>query len=148
MTQLLDVAIEHKVLVRADRARVYDAFTTAAGLDGWFTVGSTVEARPGGTIHFRWQDWGPDRITAESSGPVREAERPTRFVFDWHGDNDSYYTTVAVDFTATEEGTVMLLRETGYEDTPGGRKSILGCATGWSEALTLLKFYVEHGLRY
>jgi hypothetical protein len=25
---------------------------------------------------------------------------------------------------------------------------LIGCATGWGEALTLLKFYLEHGLTY
>jgi hypothetical protein len=25
---------------------------------------------------------------------------------------------------------------------------MISCATGWGEALTLLKFHLEHGLRY
>ena len=42
----------------------------------------------------------------------------------------------------------MRLREHGYPDTPEGMAGLMSCATGWGEALTLLKFYVEHGLRY
>jgi len=40
------------------------------------------------------------------------------------------------------------LQEHGYQDTPTGRKAFADCACGWGEALTLLKFYVEYGLKY
>ncbi len=148
MAPPFDAAISHAVLVRALRERVYDAFTTAEGLDGWFTTGASVDARPGGEIRWRWVDWGPDRVTAEDGGPVLEARRPARFVFAWRPDHPGYATTVEVDFTQTDAGTVVRLREHGYRDTPSGRQAVLGCAAGWGEALTLLKFYVEHGLRY
>ncbi|HEV2130576.1 MAG TPA: SRPBCC domain-containing protein [Longimicrobiaceae bacterium] len=147
-TPLLPDGIRHAVLVRAERERVYDALTTAAGLDGWFTTGATVDARPGGEIRFRWRDWGPERITDEDGGPVLEARRPERFVFQWQPDRSGEPTTVEVDFEAVEGGTVIRLREHGYQDTPTGRRQVLDCAAGWGEALTLLKFYVEHGIRY
>ena len=51
-------------------------------------------------------------------------------------------------FEAVENGAIIRLREYGYEDTPSGRRGILECAAGWGEALTLLKFYVEHGITY
>lgn len=77
-----------------------------------------------------------------------EALRPKRFVFQWHPDNPSYATTVEVDFEPAAEGTIVRLREHGYADTPEGHRACLDCAAGWGEALVLLKFYVEHGLRY
>jgi uncharacterized protein YndB with AHSA1/START domain len=107
-----------------------------------------VDARAGGKIIFRWKDWGPDKYTTEAVGPVLEAKRGKRFVFQWASDNPSYYTTIEVDFEAVEEGTVVRLREHGYQDTPSGRAAMLECAAGWGEALTLLKYYVEHGLTY
>jgi uncharacterized protein YndB with AHSA1/START domain len=140
--------IEHAVYIRTSRERVYDAFTTARGLDGWFTSGAVVDARPGGEIRFQWMDWGPDHVAGTDGGPVLEARRPERFVFQWQPDNPSYATTVEVHFEAVEGGTVVRLCEHGYPDTASGQKAALGCATGWGEALTLLKFYVEHGLRY
>jgi uncharacterized protein YndB with AHSA1/START domain len=140
--------IQHAVLVRASPERVYDAFTTAEKLDGWFTTGAVVDARPGGEIRFRWQDWGPDRITTADGGPVLYARRPERFVFEWRPDDPTYATQVEIDFAPAEGGTIVRLVECGYRDTPSGRRAALSCATGWGEALTLLKFYVEHGLRY
>ncbi|MBL8162601.1 MAG: SRPBCC domain-containing protein [Anaerolineae bacterium] len=144
---LFDLPIEHAVFVRAEPERIYDAFTTAPGLDGWFTEGSEVQPWPGGQMIWRWKAWGPDRVTDTDGGPVLEARRPERFVFQW-GEKRGKLTTIAVDFERVEGGTVVRLRHTGYEDTPAERAHMLNCATGWGEALTLLKFYVEHGLRY
>ena len=42
----------------------------------------------------------------------------------------------------------MRLLEHGYQDTPSGRLAFADCATGWGEALKLLKFYLEHGVKY
>jgi uncharacterized protein YndB with AHSA1/START domain len=144
----LDMEIRYAILVRAPRERVYDGIATAAGLDGWFTEGAEVDPRPGGSILFRWREWGPDRVNEEDGGPVLQARRPERFVFQWRPDNSSYSTTVELDFEVEPRGTIIRIREYGYQDTPSGRKAIMECAAGWGEALALWKFWVEHGLRY
>jgi uncharacterized protein YndB with AHSA1/START domain len=133
-------------LVRAPRERVYDAFTKAEELDAWFTSGAEVDPRPGGEMVWRWVDWGPDRFTGEDRGPVLEARRPERYVFGWQEKLGG--TTVEVDFETHPNGTAVRLREHGYPDTPEGWAGFQECSTGWGEALTLLKFYVEHGVRY
>ena len=137
--------IRVSTLVRAPRERVYDALTRAEELDAWFTTGAEVDARPGGEMVWRWVGWGPDRITAEDRGPVLEARRPERYVFRWQEALGG--TTVEVDFEEHPEGTVVRLREHGYTDTDEGRRQLVDCATGWGEALTLLKFHVEHEIR-
>ncbi|NIR52873.1 hypothetical protein GWO43_30105 [candidate division KSB1 bacterium] len=68
--------IKCATLVRDRAERVYDGMATVEGLDGWFTTGARVEARPGGKMIFRWQDWGVNRITVEESGRVLEAVKP------------------------------------------------------------------------
>lgn len=148
MHNLIPEKIEHAVFIAAPPEKVYEAMTTAEGLDGWFTSGAVVGAWPNGRILFRWKEWGPDHFTGEDGGPVLEAQRPSRFVFQWRPDQPAYATTVEMDFEARAHGTVLRLREHGYEDTPSGRRKMLECACGWGEALTLLKFYVEHGIRY
>lgn len=141
------LTIRHEVLVRAPRRRVWDALTTREGLDGWFTQGAEVDARPGGAIRFRWREWGPQRITAEDGGPVLEAVEPERFVFRWHEDAED---PTRVTFELEEHGSGTLLRvvDEGYPDTAQGKDRFMDCAAGWGEALTLVKFWVEHGLRY
>ena len=111
--------------------------------------GSNRRAAAGGTIHWRWSGWGPDGVTAEDRARVLEARCPERFVFEWHGPRDpDRPSTVEIDFEERDGGTVVRLREHGYPDTPQGREAFADCAAGWGEALTLLEFYVEHGLRY
>lgn len=145
MVETFDTPILHAVLIHANPEKVFDAMTTAEGLDGWFTKGSSVDRRPGGQIIFKWVDWGPDKVNNEAKCPIIEVKIPERFVFKWW---DDYYTTVELDFEEVEEGTKVTVREYGYQNTKEGRRRCLECATGWGEALTLVKFYVEHNLRY
>ena len=142
---LFDTPILHKVLIRADRKKVFDAMTTAEGLDGWFTQGASVDLRAGGKLVFKWVDWGVDKVTSEAECPILEVKIPERFVFKWWSD---HYTTVEMDFKEVEEGTVLIVKEYGYQNTSEGRRRCIECATGWGEALTLIKFYVEHNLSY
>jgi len=144
----MDQIIRHSTLIRANPKKVYDALTTSEGLDAWFTCGAKVDARPGGEIQFRWVDWGAERISAQDGGPVLEAIPPSRFVFQWHPDTPEYSTMVEINLTLGEGGTIISLCETGFADTPAGLAAMVNCATGWGEALTLLKFYLEYGLHY
>ena len=148
MVELIDSEIKQATLIRAPAATVYDALTTGAGLDSWFTSGSEVDRQSGGKIVFRWKNWGPDNYTLDATGTVLEVDRPKRFVFQWYPEDKSYATTIEVTFEAVEEGTVVRLREYGYHNTPAGIAATLECAAGWGEAITLLKYYVEHGHTY
>ncbi|NHJ41410.1 MAG: SRPBCC domain-containing protein [Asgard group archaeon] len=141
--KIFDSPILHKVLIKAPREKVYDAMTTAKGLDGWFTTGSVIERKEGGKLIFRWKDWGVDKLTTEAICPIIEVKVPERFVFKWW---DDHYTTVEMDFEEVSDGTIVSVRETGYQDTKEGHRRCLECAVGWGEAITLLKFFVEHGI--
>ena len=140
-----ETPIMHKALIRADRRTVFDAMTTAQGLDAWFTHGSSVDRKPGGMLVFRWKDWGPDKHTGEAQCPIVDVKVPEKFVFRWWED---HYTTVEMYFEEVDEGTLVRLKEYGYEDSKEGHRRLIECATGWGEALTLLKFYCEHGITY
>ncbi|MFW9943564.1 MAG: SRPBCC domain-containing protein [Candidatus Sifarchaeia archaeon] len=148
MDEIIGAEIKQTSLIRASPEKIYDAFATGAGLDSWFTSGSEVDARPGGEIKFSWKDWGPDKYTQVSKGRVLEAERGKRFVFQWSPDNPTYATTIQIDLEVTDDGTILRLREHGFRNTPSGRAAMAECAAGWGEAITLLKFYVEHDITY
>jgi uncharacterized protein YndB with AHSA1/START domain len=139
--QRIKLEARQSVFVRATRERVYDAFATAEGLDGWFTRGSRIDARPGGALLFRWVDWGAEKdITADVPGRVIEAKRPDRLVFEW-GEPGSE-STVEIIFEAREGGTLVKLREFGFRTV----ENVVENAGGWGEALTLAKFWLEHGI--
>jgi hypothetical protein len=67
---------------------------------------------------------------------------PRRFIFQWHPDAPDYATMVEINIKPTEGGTIVSLREYGYADTASTSLAMINYATGWSLALTLLKFYL------
>lgn len=138
--------VRFATIVRAEPDEVYDAIATARGLDGWFTKGTELEAQPGGRLVFRWQDWGLEKFTGEMVGEVLEARRPARFSFRWPVDSGGYMTTVTIDIEAHEEGCVVSLVEGVYDDDDVGTQDMLNRATGWAQAMTLMRFWVEHGI--
>jgi uncharacterized protein YndB with AHSA1/START domain len=136
-----DVEAKHSEFIRAPREKVYDAFATAEGLDGWFTRGARVDARPGGAMLFRWVDWGPEKtINEEAPGRVLEAKRPDRFVFQWGKPGEE--TTVEIILEEREGGTLLKLREFGFRKI----ENVVENASGWGQALTLVKFWLERGI--
>ncbi len=146
VVKMLDCTIKQRTWIVASPEKVYDTFTNAADWDRFFTTGMKLDPSPGGICSFAWKDWGPDKYTLQVPGTVIEAERPNLFVFSW-GEGE-LTTTITVRFEPADNGTTVTLTEDGYPNTSKGRAAILDCASGWGEALTLLKFYIEHGIVY
>lgn len=134
--------IDHQVYVDAPMELVFKTLTTAAGWDAWFTQGTLLDARKGGNIRFRWVNWGPEHVITEDGGPILEIIPSHKFVFIWQP--DEHPTTVSINLSTRGEGTIVQLQDSGYT-TP---EVFMYCAAGWGEALTLLKFYLEHNLTY
>jgi len=142
---LMKTDITFSVLIRAPREKVFNAMTTSEGLNSWFTKKTT---KDDGKIHLRWVDWGVQKVTESSENlPILEDKFPERFVFSWWVETGNP-TIIEMDFLDHEEGTVVKLKESGYENSAEGHKRFEDCAVGWGQALTLLKFFCEHGLVY
>ena len=141
--------IRHSVFIGAPREKVWAALTTPKGLDGWWgTRGSEIDLRPDGKLTLRWRDWGAERdINADRDCIVLEVRPPKRFVFQW-GETADAMTTVEFDLEERADGTLLRLREHGFAPTAKGRKTFEGNSLGWGEVGILIKFYVEHGVRY
>ncbi len=138
--------IRYRTYIDAAPERVYETITTGAGWDAWFTQGTEIDARPGGHIRFRWVDWAVDRYTTDAGGPVLDAEPPRRFVFQWTPGDST--TTILFDLQPRGSGTILSVEESGHSDSPRDLAALVECASGWGEALALLKMYLEHGVTY
>jgi uncharacterized protein YndB with AHSA1/START domain len=139
-------AIEHCAYIAKSPEVVFATLTTAAGWDSWFTNGTTLDARIGGLITLRWNDFGAGHYTTEDGGPIVEIEPNRRFAFQWSP--GARPTTVDFTLRPLGEGTFLRLRERGYMSDEDELEVLVGCATGWGEAVTLLKFYLEYGITY
>lgn len=138
--------IEHTTYINTSPEIVYRTLTTGEGWDAWFTQGTKVDAKPGGFIRLCWKNFGPGRVTVEDGGPILEAELNQKFVFQWSPGDST--TTVAITLHKHGSGTFLKLVESGYSSSNNDVTAIMSCAIGWGEALTLLKFYLEHGVTY
>lgn len=146
MPEPLDSTVKQRTFIAAPVEKVYDTLTDAQSWDEFFTTGMELDPKPGGICSFSWKDWGPDKYTLKVPGTVLEAKRPNLFSFKWGSEEKA--TTIRVQLEPVANGTVLTLTEHGYENTPEGRAMIVECAAGWGEAITLLKFYIEHGIVY
>ncbi len=138
--------IDYNTYIKVAPEHVYEALTTGEIWDSWFTQGTKVDPRPGGFIRFKWVNFKVDRYTTEAECPVLEAEPPRRFVFKWQA-GDSW-TTIEFDLEARGEGTILRVKESGHTDSEKDLAALVDCASGWGEAITLLKFYLEHGVTF
>ena len=145
MTEQLQETIKQATFIRKTPQEVFDAITSAEVWNAFFTHSSALDPRPGGAFIWRWKDWGPDCYTLEVPGRVIEASRPERFVFEWGSDKPTRITMILSEQSG---GTVLRLTEQGHTNDAKGRAIALECAAGWGEAITLLKFYLEHGITY
>ena len=138
--------IKQVTYISVPPSRVYDVLSSGEGWDAWFTSGTEIIAESGGAVRFRWRDFGPQHETIEDGGPVLKAIPNRELTFQWSpGDS---VTTVRIKLKRRGCGTLVELVESGYHMTTKGLEALVGCATGWGEALTLLKFYLEHGITY
>ncbi len=141
-------AIAHRVFIAASPDVVYRTLTTAAGWDGWFTQGTVLEAQPGGRFDLRWRGSGPYGVDAEDHATVREVVPDKRFAFQWNAGSAGGPTLVTIELAAEADGTRLTLTDGGHTPDQAGLNLFAECSVGWGEALTLLKFYLEHGLTY
>ncbi|HEU5138409.1 MAG TPA: SRPBCC domain-containing protein [Bacillales bacterium] len=134
--------IKHRTYIRAAPEKVYETLTTGEGWNAWFTDETTVDLN--GDIRLRWKAFGQGHENIEDGGPVLKAVPNEAFVFQWSPGKEM--TTVSLALEPYREGTLVNLRETGYTTSEKDLAACLDCSVGWGEALTLLKFYLEHGI--
>lgn len=144
--------IQHATLVQAPLAACFELFGSAQGWDRWFTQGMQMQARVGGTMRFRWVEFGADRVTAEEDGLIEHVDPPKLLVFRWQMQRIDGGTRVSLKFSAEPvaaddaAATRIEVTDAGYPDDANGRRCWMECATGWGEALTLARFAAESAL--
>jgi len=138
--------INYKTYIKAPPEKVFEMLTTADGLNAWFTQKSDIDLRPGGILNLRWENWSVDHYTTNIECPIVIVEPNSRFAFQWKA-GDSM-TTVDFKFKSHTGGTILEVTESGHTTSEKDLKALVECASGWGEALCLLKMRLEHGAVY
>jgi uncharacterized protein YndB with AHSA1/START domain len=108
--------------------------------------GDYAPSRGRGSITLRWVNFGAGYRTTEDGGPVVDVVANRRFAFQWSP--AGHPTTVRFDLEERGPGTIVSVHEDGYLATSSDFAILVGCAVGWGEALTLLKYFLEHKVNY
>lgn len=131
--------IEHELVVAAPIDRVFACFSTAAGLNAWWTDTATADARPGGRFTFGFD---PDHQWA---GVARIHDAPHRIEWemtetapmpDWLG------TRVGAELSRDGGNTRLHFYHRGWEGKTAHQRISSFC---WATYLRLLARYCTSG---
>lgn len=148
MTTTSNVSIKHQTWIAAPIERVFELVATGQGWNRWFTSSCLLEPRPGGRFQPEWRDFGPDRRGGRDEGRVLNLDAPRHIAFEWMP-VEGVRTRFTFDLRSEEPGTAVRFADHGYPvTTQTDVNNLANSAAGWGQALTLLKFCAEHGLRY
>ncbi|MFX3625840.1 MAG: SRPBCC family protein [bacterium] len=137
--------ILHANYINVPIEKVFETLTTAKGWDAWFTKGMELDSDTGKML-FVWKNWGPDKVNTTASATIQSYEPTKEFSFIWQ--EGKHNTLVKFTLSPLGKGTKVEVSESGYKNNDVAATDMNECATGWGEALTLLKFYLEHGVVY
>jgi uncharacterized protein YndB with AHSA1/START domain len=129
--------ILHEFPVFAPIARVFDAVSTSAGLDQWWTLRSAGRPQEGAMFeldfgpHYLWQ-----AVVTHSDPPVLFELKLEDSMSDWLG------TRVRFELTDGEKQTGVRFSHTGWAEVTEHYRISCFC---WAMYLRLMKRAVEHG---
>lgn len=146
MSSIRVPSIAFTTYIDVSPAQVYAILTSSKDWDAWFTYRTRIDPRAGGQIQLYWKDFGPYHLSLRANGIVLEAEPGRKLMFQWQV--ASVATTVTILLEELEGGTLMKLTEEGHTASDHDLAVLVDSAAGWGEALTRLKYYLEHGVTY
>ena len=134
--------------IEAPIQKVWNAIATPEGLCGWFVASIEGDLSVGSmsTLHFKHGVSGPLKVI--------ERNEPTKLAWKWHpGEQngctwdkypESELTTVEFTLKETDAGVQIVLKESGFDNIPEGRRlTALGLNKGgWTWCLDAIKAHV------
>lgn len=131
-------SIEQTCTVRAQPAEVYRMFTSSSAIREWLADVALATPREAGPLYLAWNDGN------SAAGRYTELSPFRRVGFTWRGDADPVHTRVEVDLRPVEQGTVVSVRQSGFEK--GTKPQRRAFAAAWATSLENLVSVMETGL--
>jgi len=129
--------IVHKVVMRGNSKRVYDALTTIPGLSGWWTSETSGEPSEGSQLRFAF---GPNVNTDMKIVKLKDGDSVqwecVGGLPEWLG------TKLAFSLEEDQGETTLYFSHTEWEEAT---RFMAHCSTKWAAFLFSLKEYIECG---
>lgn len=130
-------AIRHRVLIRADRAKIYHALVAEEGLSGWWTTDCTARPEVGFVNEFRFGKLIRNKMKVVGLEPGRRVEwECIESVREWTG------TRIVFEITEKENLNFLNFSHTGW---PEEGELFAKCNFNWGRYLKSLKDLCETG---
>ena len=141
MTTATDTKLKLTRLIKADTAKVFDAWTKPEQLAKWsapegMTIEAEVDLKVGGAYRLRMI--GSEGDTFNAVGTYREIDRPNRLSYTWKWEeegNDHYDTVITVEFHDRDGATEVVMVHDLFPDAEIAEKH----NEGWSSCLNRLE---------
>ena len=130
--------ILHKIEIKASRARIYDALTTAEGLSSWWTRGTKAEPTVGAVAEFPFRDG-----TFVQKMRIVDLQPGRRVAWVCIAGMDDWMNT-EISFDLSDEGdqTCVRFAHKGWPESPDFRAH---CSYRWAYFLRSLKLVMQTG---
>jgi uncharacterized protein YndB with AHSA1/START domain len=124
---------------------VFDAVHNPKKLSGYFTNGgASAPLDEGTTVEWAFAD-NPGDEKLKFPVEVKEVRKNELIVLGWEGAK-GLDTRVEMQFEADGNDTIVRISETGWRETQADLDSSYLNCMGWSQMISALKAYVEHGI--
>jgi uncharacterized protein YndB with AHSA1/START domain len=143
--------IEKRIVLRAPRARVWDALADSKKFGQWFGVQFSDAFVPGARLRGKVTLPGYEHLPFEIT--IERMEPGQLFSWRWHPyamdpklDYSAEPTTLVVfELADAPEGTLLTVVESGFEGIPLSRRldAYRGNERGWSQQMTAIEKYVS-----
>ena len=143
--------IEKRIVLRAPRARVWDALADSKKFGQWFGVQFSDTFSPGARLRGKVTLPGYEHLPFEIT--VERMEPGELFSWRWHPhamdpklDYSAEPTTLVVfELADAPEGTLLTVVESGFEGIPLSRRpeAYRGNERGWTQQMTAIEKYVS-----
>ncbi len=135
-----ELGFEFCCIIDAPVDELFTAITDRAAISTFFTDASSASLEAGRTVLWRFGDLQVDIH-------VEEVVLNERIVCNWPACNDvSYRTRFVFAFEAQNEGTKVLVSESGWRPDGEGIASAFEQCSGWTHFFASLKARLEHGV--
>ncbi len=126
-------------------AEVFDAVYDPKKLSGYFTNGgASAPLDEGTTVEWAFADNPGDEKFAFPV-IVKKMVKNELIELGWEG-TKGLDTHIRMEFDAADDGTIVRISETGWRETQDDLDASYRNCMGWSQMISALKAFVEHGI--